>query len=171
MQGDGSLHNSEVRDVVGPQGVLTETAQPEGEALGLSEYRVVRYAGALLPDSYRSMIFARWMRNLRHGNDYFRLIKPDAYYAAYGRFIERILKDPRCAVRLAVLADDADVCLGFSVCRAKTLDYVYVQKDYRMIGIGKSLVPADIDTITHLTKTGLLLWSNKYSGWHFNPFC
>lgn len=153
---------------MGPEGVLPEAAQQEGT--GLAEYRVIRYAGPLLPDNYRSMIFAYWQRSLRHGNDYFRLVKPDAYYEAYGKYIKRILADFSCAVRLAVLAEDQDVCLGFSISRGTILDYVYVQKDYRRIGVGKSLVPADIDTITQLTKTGLLLWSNKTPSWAFNPF-
>jgi GNAT superfamily N-acetyltransferase len=130
----------------------------------------VRFAGATLPESYLHFLLSKWKRSLRHGNDYFRLVRASDYYDAYERYLTRILADERCAVRLAVLDEDADIVLGFSVARGNILDYVYVHKDVRGTGIGKSLVPLGIDTITHLTKTGLVIWSNKRSDWAFNPF-
>jgi GNAT superfamily N-acetyltransferase len=116
------------------------------------------------------LIFSKWLRSLRYGNDYFKLIDPPAYYAAYHRFIQNILNHPDTSVRLAVLSDDADVVLGFSVSRGTILDYVHVHKDQRRQGIGRQLVPKGIDTITHLTRTGLSIWGSKMAGVKFNPF-
>ncbi len=73
-------------------------------------------------------------------------------------------------MKLAVLTDDRDVVLGFSVSRGKVLDYVHVQKDLRKQGIGTALIPLGIDTITHLTKSALPIWGSKYGSWKFNPF-
>lgn len=131
---------------------------------------MIRYSSSTLPKTYLPLIHSHWKRSLRKGNDYFNLVKPDAYYSAYTAYIDRILDEPGTAVRMAVLAEDYDVVLGFAVTRGRILDYVYVQKDFRRVGIGSSLVPADIDTITHLTKTALTIWGSKYPGWTFNPF-
>lgn len=116
------------------------------------------------------MIFSKWLRSLRYGNDFFKLIDPEAYYSRYEAMIQRILRAPETEVRLAVLSDDHDVVLGFSVSRGSALDYVHVHKIQRRQGIGKNLVPDGITTITHLTKTRLTIWGSKYGEWKFNPF-
>ncbi len=116
------------------------------------------------------MIFSKWKRSLRHGNDYFKLIDSDAYYEIYDRYISRLLADPLSVIRLAVLTDDRDIVLGFSVCRRHVLDYVHVHKDHRRCGIGTRLVPRGTSEITHVTKTGLTIWGSKYPDWKFNPF-
>lgn len=177
MSNDHTHDHQEVRDGVGHSKVLLSPVEPaEGvdeEALpevGLAAYRVVRYSPLAMPVSFRALILSRWKRSLRYGNDYFRLIQPNAYYRAYDAYLGRLLGDPRVAIRLAVLDEDPDVVLGFSVCRGSVLDYVHVHAHQRRLGIGRSLVPPGIDTISHLTKTGLLLWSNKCPSWAFNPF-
>lgn len=137
----------------------------------MNAYRVVLYFAGL-PERYRALVFSKWLRSLRYGNDYFRLIEAPAYYKSYHAYIEGILSSPSAAVRLAVLADDPDVVLGFSVARGTgtVLDYVHVQKDMRRQGIGRMLVPPGVTTITHVTKTGLSIWGSKYPQWAFNPF-
>jgi GNAT superfamily N-acetyltransferase len=116
------------------------------------------------------MIYAKWLRSLRFGNDYFKLIDSDDYYLTYHRYITNLLAQPAATVRLAVLSDDRDVVLGFSVTRGNILDYVHVHKDHRRCKIGTHLIPCGIDTITHVTKSALPIWNNKYSNWKFNPF-
>lgn len=133
-------------------------------------YSVIAFSGPFLPATYRSLIFAKWLRSLRHGNDFFKLIHTNDYYATYNRLIDALLRKPESVVRLAVLSDDPDVALGFSVCRGSILEYVYVHRDHRRQHIGTLLVPKHIDTITHLTKTGLTIWGGKYGHWKFNPF-
>ncbi len=120
-------------------------------------------------DPYRAMIFAKWLRSLRTGNDYFRLVHPQAFYVAYSRYIQSILSRHDVRIMLATLSDDADVVLGFSVSRGTVLEYVHVGKDYRRLGIGKGLVPECINTITHLTRTGLAIWG-KTKDIKFDPF-
>lgn len=133
-------------------------------------YRVVAYSVHAMPKDYRPLIYAKWLRSLRYGNDYFKLSDPVSYYRAYHAYIDRILADIACVVRLAVLADNADIVLGFSVSRGTALDYVYVQPELRRQGIGTKLVPQGIESITHLTRTALTIWASKYAKWRFDPF-
>lgn len=136
----------------------------------MSTYTVIAYPADVFPEDKRGLIFSKWLRSLRHGNDYFKLIEPKAYYLTYHRYIEALLERGDAMVRLAVLTEDPDVVLGFSVSRGRTLDYVHVHKDQRRQGIGTRLVPPGIDTMSHVTRTGLSIWANKYGHWKFNPF-
>jgi len=159
-QTDNKKDNSQVRSEMGNKEVLE------------SSYTIIRYAGFILPNRYRNLIRSRWMRSFRHGNHYIGLCDSDSYFEAYSRYIDRIL----CRltiVRFAVLSEDHDVVLGFSIMElgqyGTILHYVHVQKDYRQQGIAKKLVPP-FDTFTHLTKTGMKLWSTKAPKAKFNPF-
>lgn len=135
----------------------------------MSSYTVKLLPG---PDlgAYAPVVFSGWLKSLRFGNDFYRLVEQGSYFKTYHRYIQSLLERPETEVRLAVLTDDDDVVLGFSVSRGTVLDYVYVNKDYRRLGIGRNLVPAGIETITHLTRIGLTLWNNKLTGVKFDPF-
>jgi hypothetical protein len=133
-------------------------------------YSVVPYLGRNIPEIYRNMILAKWLRTLRFGNDFFRLIESDSYFSSYEPYIKQILNRPQCIVRLAVLTDDPDVCLGFSVSEPDILHYVWTHKDNRKIGVARALVGFTFTVITHLTATGMSIWNNKLTHVHFNPF-
>lgn len=135
-----------------------------------SSYSVVPYQGQSLPESYKNLVYAKWLRSLRYGNDYFKLIDSDSYFKAYHKYIEHLLSRPSLIVRFAVLTEDPDVVLGFSVSEGTTLHYVHVHMDNRRLGIGRSLVPFEVKTITHITKIGLSIWNAKMPHAVFNPF-
>jgi hypothetical protein len=135
-----------------------------------ASYLVVPHLGSALPENYRNMVLAKWLRTLRFGNDFFRLIDSNSYFAAYQQYIKNVLLKPQCIVRLAVLSDDEDVCLGFSVSEPEALHFVWVHKDNRKIGIGNALVQFPFKYITHLTNTGMTIWNKKYKDCKFNPF-
>jgi GNAT superfamily N-acetyltransferase len=116
------------------------------------------------------MVLSKWLRSLRYGNDYFRLIDAQAYFRVYHDYIEGILARSRTRMRLAVLTDDHDVVLGFAAHEGGILHYVHVHKDMRKQGIGRALLPDDIDTITHVTNIGLSIWGSKFPAWKLNPF-
>lgn len=137
----------------------------------LDSYVILRYAGYNLPDRYYNFVKSKWMNSYRYGNDYIKLCYSPSYFAAYSHYIDALMATKaNVVVRIAALNSDLDVALGFSVARGNTLDYVHVHKDCRRQGIGKHLVPAGIDTITHLTKVGLKLWPLKLATAKFNPF-
>lgn len=133
-------------------------------------YLIIKKSGGALSTELKNMVLSKWLRSLRYGNDYFKLMDGDSYFQAYGHYISRLLLMPDCVVRLAVLNDDKDVCLGFSVIRGMTLDYCHVHHTQRKQGIGTALVPQNISVITHLTKTGMAIWRNKMYHAVFNPW-
>ncbi len=135
-----------------------------------SSYQVYAYEGGKFPDCYLNFILSKWMRSYRYNNDYIKLIDSDSYYSTYRAYLGAILFNSKNTIRLAVLPDDLDVALGFSVCHGNVLHYVYVHKDYRRNGIGKRLVPIEVSSFTHLTKTGIKLWGTKLPKAIFNPF-
>lgn len=140
------------------------------DAVKESTYSVISYPASQMPEQYLNLVRSKWMRTLRHGNEYFKLADSDTYYGAYQRFIHILLNRPNSILRLAVLSDDHDVVLGWSLIEVDVLHYVYVQHEHRNQGIGKSLVPVPIHTITHLTKAGMSAWHNKLPHAKFNPF-
>lgn len=139
-----------------------------------SSYELIGFRGTILPKQYHNMIKAKWKRSFRHGNDYIRLCDLKSYYLAYDTYIASILQRAHVMVLLAVLSDNHDIVLGFCIFERNhhqgILHYVYVQKDFRKIGIAKMIVPTQIDIITHLTRTGLELWNSKCPKAIFNPF-
>ncbi len=135
-----------------------------------ASYKVIRYAYRDLPESYKPMIFSKWLRSLRYGNDYFKLINQEAYFKAYHVYLERLLSHPEAVVKMAVLADDYDVVLGFSVSRGQVLDYVHVQRDYRRKGIGSLLINSSMIVITHITRQGMSFWNNRLKDAILDPF-
>ncbi len=135
-------------------------------------YIVRAYTGPALPREYLNYVLSRWMRGYRFGNDFIKLSDSDHYFNRYSFYIKQLLAKDDCIVRIASLADDFDVLLGFSVTRRhdELLDYVHVHKDYRRQGIGKFLTPPQALAFTHLTRVGMKLWPTKLPDAVFTPF-
>lgn len=121
-----------------------------------------------MPEQYKAMIFSKWLRSLRYGNEYFKLIDQASYFLTYHKYIESILARPYVEVDIAALTDDHDVVLGFSVTENNVLHYVHVQKDHRRQGIAKELCKGAVFT-THMTNDGLKAWAS-HPEIVFNPF-
>lgn len=138
----------------------------------MDTYSILAYPAKELPSQYTAMVFSKWLRSLRFGNPVFKAINSDDFYKDYHAYLENLLKKPDSIVRLAVLSDDLDVVLGFSVSREDVLDYIHVHKDQRKMGIAKLLMPTGVTTMTHLTKTAMEIWqtNSKYKHLKFNPF-
>lgn len=112
-----------------------------------------------------SLIYSTWLLGLRHGNDWFLSIDKDLFFQRYKKIIEAILAVAN--VRIACLNDDPDVIIGYSVSRGKYLDWVFVKRSWRRLGVSKILIPPDITTVTHLTR---MFKSIKKPEWTFDPF-
>lgn len=135
-----------------------------------STYKILSFPGKDLPTEYKGLVFSKWLRSLRYGNQLFKLMDSISYFQSYHHYIENLLQKPDSKISLAVLSEDKDVVLGFSVHRGRILDYIHVHQDQREHGIGNKLLPKDIREITHITKLGTLLWKKKHPDWKFNPF-
>lgn len=135
-------------------------------------YSVISFKGSELPQAYVNMVLSKWLRSLRFGNPTFTRIDSDQYYQHYEPYIKNLLKKPDSLVKLAVLSDDHDVVLGFSVSREDVIDYIHVHKDQRRQGIARKIFPEGITTMSHFTLTSGLIWqgNKKYKHLKFNPF-
>lgn len=137
----------------------------------MSSYRVITLSGsdpALSP--YRSMLYSDFLKSLRYGNDWFKEIDSKTFFTVYRGFIDAILNRVDTVVKLAVLSDDLDNCLGWSLYEGPKLHYVFVKKDYRKKGIANALLWKEFSQITHLTKTGKAIWHTKHPSVRFDPF-
>lgn len=134
-----------------------------------SSYKIITMRGDKLPDQYVGFVVVNFLRNLRNSNTYFKLIEREAYWSHYNRYFHSLLLRPNAILKIAVLADDPDVTLGWSLMEPDILHYVFVQADYRKLGIAKKLVP-EFKYMTHLTLIGMSIWASKYKKVQFNPF-
>lgn len=128
------------------------------------------HEGRHLPKQYLNLVRSRWMRSYRKCNDFMRLIDSAAYYQAYSVYVDVILNRPTTTVRLAVLQEDHDVVLGFSVAEGNKLHYVAVPVLNRRQGLGRNLLPEKVEWFSHITKIGLKLWPIKFPDAKFSPF-
>ena len=121
---------------------------------------------------YRNMVVSFFLRSLKSGNDWFDAIEAETYWHIYHGVIQAILSRMETTVKLAVLPDDPETALGFSLYEGHRLHYLCVKSgiEARRQGIGTALLPDGITHFTHLTKLGQKLWKKKYPEWKFNPF-
>jgi hypothetical protein len=119
----------------------------------------------------RNFILATWLRGAYYGQDYFRQIPKDTFMAQYHAFVEKILASPSVKIRVACLKDDPEVILGYSVLgsESQVLNWVFVKSAWRAIGIGKSLIPPQVQSVSHITKVGQSILA-KHPDVVFNPF-
>lgn len=132
----------------------------------MNKYELIAFREAN-PDD-KSFIFATWLRGLRYGNDWFELIEKATYFRVYHAALERLLTSG-VTIKVACLKDEPNVILGYAVYKGNRLDWVFVKKSWRGIGICHDLVPEEIRKVSHLTKTGRALLA-KRSYLVFDPF-
>ena len=120
-------------------------------------------------DSDRNLILSTWLKGLRYGNDWFEAIDSKIYFDFYHKVIETILARPDTTVKVACLLDDPDVILGYAVYAGNRADWAFVKKEWRSIGIARSLIPQEIQVVSHLTSLGKSIL-RKHPELKFNPF-
>ncbi len=127
-------------------------------------------------EQYKPLILATWLRGLRHGNEFFGLADPQAYFTNYSKIILSLLKRPECRARLAVLADEPDTVIGWVIFEGKVLHFIFVKRggkgelNGRRQGVATSIYPEGVEIFTHITKVGRSIWKQKFKEVKFNPF-
>lgn len=132
----------------------------------ISNSDLITYRNAVISD--KPFILATWLKGLRFGNSWYRLIDDKAYFKVYHAVIESLLTKPGVIIKVACLKEDEQVILGYSVFEGNRAHWVQVKKAWRNIGIARSLLPKEITTVSHLTETGKSIILKKK--WLFNPF-
>lgn len=116
------------------------------------------------------MLLTKYLRTLQAGNDFFKLIQPKAFFSIHDPYFGTLLERPEAKLRMAVLSDEPDTVLGWSLMEPNKLHYVWVGGPYRKTGIASALMPDVFSTITHITKSFLPIWNVKYPKVIFNPY-
>jgi hypothetical protein len=114
-------------------------------------------------------IYSTWLKGLYYGNEYMREVPEDLFGFRYRRIIETILL--KSAVVMAVLTEDTDVIIGYSVIEPRdgkmVLHWCHVKPAWRKLGIAHRLVPDEVTITTHLTKVGKAIKPKRIT---FDPF-
>lgn len=116
----------------------------------------------------KPFILSTWLKGLRFGNIWYRLIDDKIYFRVYHAVIEKLISTPGVTIKVACLKDDPEVILGYVVYQGDKVHWVQVKKAWRNIGIARALTPSEITTTTHLTEVGRSIFLKKK--WVFNPF-
>lgn len=135
-----------------------------------SSYKILSFPAKELPDQYKGLVYAKFLRSVKWDNEFFKLIDQDAYFNAYHLYLGSLLNRHNSVVKIAVLVDDPDVALGWALIEPHKVHYCWVNPGNRQIGVASSLLAEPFDTFTHLSNTGLMLWQSKFAHAKFNPF-
>lgn len=135
--------------------------------MSVARNEVIALRDALPGD--KNFVYASFLRGLYYGDSWFKEIPKNIFMENYHRVLDVLMTLPGLKVTVACLKDDPEVILGYSIHKGTKLHWVFVKANWRNIGIAKSLVPANIDTVTHLTKVGLSI-VRKRKNLSFNPF-
>lgn len=123
-----------------------------------------------LPED-RAFILSCWLRGLYYGGSFFSEIPKGVFMDHYHKVLEKFLDNPKVNVHVSCLKDDPQVILGYSVSRLSqgqvVMDWIFVKSAWRKIGVAKSLVPENLQAVTHMTRTGRSL---KPDNVVYNPF-
>lgn len=112
-----------------------------------------------------AFVYSTMLKGLYYGCPLYSQIEQRAFFDNYSQIVKRLLG--HAELRVACLADEPETVVGYALVRGPVLDFVFVKKAWRGNGIANRLC-ADINTVTHLTKTGQSIKLKKKL--IFNPF-
>lgn len=122
-----------------------------------------------------NFVYSTWLKGLYYGDSWFSDIPKDIFMKKYHAVLDGILKRNNTTLIVACLKDDPDTILGYSVASwhptdpGYVLHWAFVKSPWRRIGIGKSLMPPGVVSVSHLTKVGKALLP-KIQDAVFDPF-
>lgn len=135
-----------------------------------ASYKIIKFKAIDLPSNYKNLVWDSFLKSHRQNNKYMALIEYDHYKSNYAIYIGNLLARPDALIKLAVLTDDPDIVIGWSLIEPGIVHYVHVKADCRRIGIASHLLSESFNTITHFTTLGLKLRKLKCPEVKFKPF-
>lgn len=119
-----------------------------------------------------NLIFATWLKSYQAASPNTKHIPRDDYFTGHHKVLERIFAR-KPTVMLAVLPDDHEVILGYSVTENDTIHYVYVKPAFRRYGIATALLGASGISprarFTHYTYV-IRLMHERVKEMTYNPY-
>lgn len=106
------------------------------------------------------------LKGLYYGSKFWAEVDQESFFKNYEPFLKTLML--KTDIKIACLEDDPDVILGWIMYHKQTVDFVFVKKSYRKLGIAKLLWPSDITTVSHITDQGNSI--RKQMKLKFNPF-
>ncbi len=119
-----------------------------------------------------AFVMATFLRGLYYGDTWYQQVPKDIFMDYYAKAAAIAWKSPQIRITVACLKEDSNIILGYSITSAdeKALVWMFVKSAWRKQGIGKSLLPANLECVTHLSTLGKSLIQEKLSNVIFNPF-
>lgn len=140
--------------------------------MGDSIYQIIPWAPALGDrGTYWNFVLSTWLPGLYFGSDYWHQMREREFMTATQTKIEKHLERSDTHIFVAVLKEDSDVILGYLVGHCKTLDWIFVKKAFRGMGIAKTLFNSSVfpyENCSNLTRVGAAL--RRKQKLSFNPF-
>src|ERR1700722_2445690 len=91
-----------------------------------SSYKILQTSASNMDQRYTNCVYSKFLRSLKYGNFFFRMIDNHTYYDNYKKYIAMLLARPNAQILVAVLTEDPDVVLGWCLREEKTVHYVWV---------------------------------------------
>lgn len=132
-------------------------------------YKIISFPAAKIPHGYRNLVYSSWAKSYKSGNKYLKFADRKSYHDLSKLVIDTYLTRPQSYINLAVLHEDNDVVLGWSLIDGDKLHYVYVKELQRKQGIGRALIKG-FSIITHLTDQAIPIILKHYENVIYNPF-
>lgn len=113
-----------------------------------------------VPELDQAIVYATWRNAAFYGSIKEPTLPAIRFFKTKTVEIKHIIK--KSEITVACFEDDEDMIIGYSVYADTHLHFIYVKADYRGKGIGKLLMPKNIETVSSdLTKIGATLVDKK----------
>lgn len=131
----------------------------------MSEFAIVAGVG-----NAKNLIYATWLRSYEANSLRSKHIPRDVFFEEHHKVLDGIF-DRNPEVHLAVLPDDPDVVLGWSVTEPGLIHFVYVKPSFRKYGIATALLQHVQRPFIYSHATYVLRDMPKHvEGCTFNPY-
>lgn len=156
-----------IRSMEGTEPVLTPSYEAQGNVPNCDAnfFRIIDGSGGA-----RNLIYATWLRSYESSSLAAKHVPRDVFFSEHHKVLDGIFQRG-AQVKMAILAADPEVVLGWCVTAEKLVHYVYIKPAFRRRGIARALLAhiAPPFTYTHWTHV-LRDLHDKVKDCVYNPY-
>jgi hypothetical protein len=116
-----------------------------------------------------AFVYKTFLEGLRYGNETFRQMDKIQFYENYRKVLNSLIQKKETQIKIAALKEDPDVILGYAITRPEIVDWIFVKKSWRRLGIAKDLIgDMHMTTVSHITLAGNAIRTKL--GLKYDPF-